>query len=475
MRKKRLAFLFSILLVFLLMGCSAQPKQTTQADNAAIRFTDDLGRNIQLEQPCQTIISLYSAHTENLYMLGAGDSVIGVNSTAIIPADAASKTEYGYEDPEPIIAAHPDVVLLRPFIDRKYPDFVASLENAGLTVVSLYPERFTDFDSYIEKLGLLSGREAEAKQGLEIFHDSLLAITALTKDAKDKQTIFFESTDTNVRTVIGDSMPALAIQMAGGVNIAGDLPPISEGSSIAAFGSEKVLELAEEIDVYVSQRGSMNAGGNLHAISLRPGYKNIKAVKNGRVYEVNEKIISSPTLNYNKGVREIARYLYPEIMDSLDAYRTDQPADRRDFANILVRYTHEPIYIPSSSSYYDTEHQGHTYGMFADIDWKNPDFDAIETAATTGWIESEKTEGKEYFRADTKVTREMLARAIYLMRDYKKKDTHIAIKDLDACAVPEIVQTLVDNGVMPLEKGKFNPNRELTQNEILSILQSLEK
>ena len=71
MRKKRLAFLFSILLVFLLMGCSAQPKQTTQADNAAIRFTDDLGRNIQLEQPCQTIISLYSAHTENLYMLGA--------------------------------------------------------------------------------------------------------------------------------------------------------------------------------------------------------------------------------------------------------------------------------------------------------------------------------------------------------------------------------------------------------------------
>ena len=68
------------------------------------------------------------------------------------------KPIYDYNaDPENVIAAEPDLVLIRPFINRKSPDFVAALENAGLTVVSLYPESFEEFDGYIEKLAMLTG------------------------------------------------------------------------------------------------------------------------------------------------------------------------------------------------------------------------------------------------------------------------------------------------------------------------------
>ena len=472
-----------VLAAFLLSGFTGCAANTVQADqtgaaaeseNFAISFTDDMGNQINLSQPCTKIISLYSAHTENLYSLGVGDSVIGVNSTAIFPPDAATKPVYDYSaDPETVIAAGPDLVLIRPFINRKNPDFVKALENAGLTVVSLYPESFDSFDGYIEKLSVLTGSEDIAAQKLKEFYEQLSAIGTVTGGIQDKQSVFFESTDVNIRTITPDSMPALAIETAGGINIAGDQQPISEGSSIAAFGAEKVLDLADEIDVYVSQSGAMNAGGNAHTISIRPGFDTIKAVRDGRVYQINEKIISSPTFHFYKGVHEMARYLYPGVMDTLDAYQTDEKADKRALANILVRAAHQPVYIPSSSKYYAAEHEGHTYGWFVDMPWTDADFDYTETAVMAGWMDYEEADGKEYFNPDAAVIKEMLAKAIFMMGDYQKLESNIDIQDIDQCAVPEMVQTLVDNGILELKDGLFHPQEELTQNQIVEILDKI--
>ena len=478
--KKLFIVLLTVLMLIGLTACTSNNGnslgngQTTDASSYTISFTDDMGNEINLTKPCTRIISLYSAHTENLYFLGAGDYVIGVNSTAIYPPDAAMKTVYDYNaDPENVIAAEPDLVLIRPFINRKNPDFVAALENSGLTVVSLYPESFEEFDGYIEKLAMLTGTADMAKQKLVEFHNALAKVSDLTADVEDRQKIFFESTDVNLRTITPDSMPAKAIEIAGGINIAGAIEPISEGSSIASFGVEKVLDLADEIDVYVSQRGAMNAGGNLHTISIRPGFDTIKAVKEGRVFEINEKIISSPSFRYSLGVFEMARYLYPKVMDKLDIFYTDQIADKRDLANILVRFNHQPVYIPSSSKYYQTEHEGHTYGLFQDVTWEDMDFDNIETAVMAGWMDSDEKEGKEYFDPDSPVSREMLAKAIYMMGDYKKKSEHIEIKDLEKCSVPMIAQTLVDNGVFYLNDGVFEPQQQMTQKEVLAVLNNL--
>ncbi len=479
--KKLAAYLLSALLtVGIFSGCG-QPNQPQPAEspsssvqNAKISFTDDDGREIALEKPCERIISLYSAHTENLYSLGAGDRIIGAQDTSTYPPEAAFLDHYDYDaDPEKIIAADPDCVLIRPFITRKVPDFVKALENAGLTVVSLYPETFEDFDGYIEKLAMLTGTEDTAKERLAQFHADLNAITEKTAGIAEKQTVFFESTEVNLRTVTPDSMPGLAIKMAGGENAAQDAEPISPGSSIAAFGAERILALADEIDVYVSQRGAMNAGGDLHSITIRPGFDTVRAVKDSRVYVINEKLISSPAFRYAKGVRELARYLYPEQMDSLEQYQADTPATKRDLANLLVRAAHLPVYVPSSSKYYTQEHTGHIYGLFEDVTWQDQDFDFIETAAVTGAVGWEADGEKQYFRPDAPVTREMLAKAVFILYEFEAKDQHIAIGDLDRCEKPRIVQTLVDNGVFPLIDGRFEPDKVMSCREVAETLAEL--
>lgn len=469
--KRILCMLLSVVLITALAACTEKKQVNT---GAAIYFTDDDGSEISLDAPAERIISLYSAHTENLYSLGAEDRLIGNYYTAVYPPEAAKLDMYDYSaDPEKVIAANPDVVIVRPHISRKAPDFVKALRNAGICVVSLYPDSLDKFDDYINKLAILTDTEEKAGELLDKFHSELREITDLTKDAEPKQSVFFESTETNIRTTTPASMAGQAITLAGGINAASDAVPAEDGGTIAEYGIEKVLEKADDIDVYVSQRGAMNSGGSLESIAERDGYDVIKAVKDGRVYTINEKLISSPTFRYVKGVREMARFLYPDIMDNYDEYRNDSEASRADFANIIVRHQHMPIYIPSSSKYYDTPAKGHTFGLFEDMKWHEDDFDYIETAVYSGAVLWTKDGDKEYFYPEKPVTREELAQAVFVLGDFKSNGKDIPISDLAECDNARIVQTLADNGVFDLNGGSFEPKRTVTNNEIIAALEML--
>lgn len=458
------------LLIFLLTLCLLAP--VCLAGSASIAFTDDEGNEIRLDAPARRIISLYSAHTETLYFLGAGESLIGAHDTSVFPPDAAFLPRFDYNaDPERIIAASPDLVLIRPFISRKAPDVVAALRKAGVPVVSLYADTLEGFDAYVEKMALLTGRRQEAEERLRAFHAELDLVREKTGPIADKVGVFFESTENELRTVTKDSMAGRAIAAAGGVNVAQEAEPVSRGSSIAAWGAERVLDKAGEIDVYVSQRGAMNAGGNEHAISIRPGFSAVKAVRDGRILLINEKIVSSPSFRYPMGVRELARYFYPEVMDELADVDAAAPLTKRAFAALLLKGLHLPVYLPSSSKYYTQQHKGHVYGLFADVPWTDPDFNAVETAVNAGLIAYEG----ETFAPDAPVTREMLAKAVFIAGSFKAADQNTPIGDLDACGEKRIVQTLVDHGVFALKDGSFEPGRTVTAGEALEALMHVQK
>jgi len=286
------------LLVIGLAGCSANAEDSATAKeiesvkDAPIEITDSEGKLIKMDKPAQRIISLYSAHTENLFALGLDQEIIGVSTTDKYPPEVKNKKVFDYRsDPENIIVEKPDLVLIRPFISKSVPDFVQALESAGITVVSLYPNSFDEFDEYIMKLGMLTGKTEKAEEMLENFHKRIQEIHDKTKDIEPKSRVFFESTKEECRTVTKDSMAAKAIEFAGGQNIAEDAEPVSKTSSIASYGTEKVIEKGEQIDVYVAQKGAMNPDSSPEAIAARSGYSAIKAVKEGRVYVIDEKFV----------------------------------------------------------------------------------------------------------------------------------------------------------------------------------------
>ncbi len=477
MKKISLFMALALCVSTLFTACgTVSPQSQSNASTSSksvISFVDNDGKQISINTPCKKIISLYSAHTENLYALGVGDKIIGVNvsSACAFPAAAAFLKPYDYSgDPEKVIAAAPDLVLTLPLITKKSPDFFKALEKAGILVVSLYPDSFGKFDEYITKLAMLTGTEEKAKMKLSELHANIDEIAAKTATVSAKQKVFFESTQTNLRTVTPDSMPAIAIEKAGGQNVVPDGAPMSAGSTISAFGQEKLLALADTIDVYVAQNGAMNAGVSKQSIIERPGFNTIKAVRDGRVFVLSEKMIASATFRYYMGIKELARYMYPEVMDTLSGYTQAKDATKRDFANIVVRSRHLPFYMPFSSKYYQEEQKGHTYGLFVDVPWDDKDYDCIEAAVEAGFLNWEKRDGKEYFNPDASVTREDLANAIFNIGKFAGQDKHITIADLSQCKDQNTVQLLVDNGFFTLSGGLFEPARKVTTADIVSAL-----
>ena len=310
-----------LLLLFVPFSCKGhqtgkrapEPNQAEAPISEVPSFTDNDNSLVVIQKPYTRIISLYSAHVENLFAIGADSSVIGIPRGNDYPPEAAALQAFDYNgDPEYVIAAEPDLVLIRPFVRRNSPDYIAEIEKAGIPVVSLYPESFEDFDTYILRLGMLTGKLPEAEESLSAFHMELAEIQKRTDGIQKKKIVFFESTENQIRTVTPDSLPAKAIGFAGGINAAPSLPPISPGSSIARFGAEALLGIADNIDVYVVQQGAMNRTAAIESIKARPGFSAVNAVEKGQVLFISEKLISSVTFRYVEGVRILAEFLYPE-------------------------------------------------------------------------------------------------------------------------------------------------------------------
>ncbi|BEP28290.1 ABC transporter substrate-binding protein [Helicovermis profundi] len=438
----------------------------------AIDFIDDSGHRIKMDKPATKIISLYSAHTENLFAIDAGKNILGIGRADAYPMEVFNLTRYDYRaDPEKILAANPDLVLIRPFIERKTPDFVNSLRRSGINVVSLYPTKFSDFDDYILKLGMISGKEKYAQKKLNEFHEKIEEFKKFNSRFKDHPGVYFESSETGYTTVTSDSMPASAIKIAGGNFIANDAEPI-EGSSIASYGIEKILQKANDIDIFISQRGVMGAGGNIHSITIRPGFKGIKAVKDNKVFEISQKIISSPTFRFLKGIHEVSRIIHPDYFDNLSNMISQNNTTNRDLAKLVVKYKHKVYFVPTSS-YFRKEYNGHTYGKFDDLEFSDPDFDFIETAVSSGYMDTNKIDGIEYFYPEKEITKEEFAKSLYLISDLRKQTIHKEIKDSNDCKNLKIIQIIVDNNIMKLENGKFNPKDNISMKDAIQTLNKL--
>lgn len=291
-----------------------------QEDEAIV---DQAGRHIQIRSPFQRIISLYGAHTENLYALGLDKEIIGVSRHEVFPPRALDKPAYAaHQDLERFLAVDPDCVLIRPMLDRGYPQLVQGLERLGVKVVSLQPNTVQEITDYWQKLGRLTGKQDAAGQMIHSFNRTLDRFEQLNKKIANPQHVYFEAIHSKMKTFAPDSIALFALESAGGINVAQDAKGL-RGTNIAAYGKERILTHAHEIDVYLAQKGPMNRPTK-DMIRQEPGFQAIKAVRNNNIHIIDEFLVSRPTFRLLLGIAHIGHLLYPQIytQDVVDEIRT---------------------------------------------------------------------------------------------------------------------------------------------------------
>ncbi len=295
---------------------------------------DQAGRRIVVKRPFCRIIALYGAHTENLFALGHGDLLVGVSPHSDDPPAAARIQTFSYrDDPEKFLAARPDLVLSRPMIDRAYAGLLQRLERAGIVVATLQPADIDQMYVYWEALGVLVGDRAGAQALVARFRKETGGISDRIRPVEKPPRVFFESIHEKMKTFSPGSMPLFALSVLGAVNVAEDAAP-SHGTNIANYGKERIMARGETIDVYLAQVGPMNPVTRRQILD-EPGFEAIRAVRQGRVFLVDERLVARPTPRLAEGIRRIGRILYPQLFPGEPA-PDGQPAattDRRDDGN----------------------------------------------------------------------------------------------------------------------------------------------
>ncbi len=263
------------------------------------------------------IISLYPAHTENLCSLGAEQTLIGIGYSDDFPQSILNLPRFSWrEDTEKFIAARPDLVLVRPMIERAHPQFIQKLRQAKIDVISLQPGNIKEMKEYWRQLAKLVGKKENAEEMIADFDQNIKAINTstnnyLTQKKQDKTKVYFETMHSKSRTVAPHSIAAFALRQAGGDNVAADAQQV-RSTTIAFFPKEKLLAMGGSIDIFLAQKGRMNPVSKA-MIEEEPGYQAIKAVREGKVFLIPEAVVSRPTMRIIDGVRLINGILYPEL------------------------------------------------------------------------------------------------------------------------------------------------------------------
>lgn len=270
-----------------------------------------VGQAVAAGRVFQRIVSLYPAHTENLCRLGAEERIIGISTSDDYPPRILDRPRFSYrEDAEKVMAVRPDLVLVRPMIARGYAPWVEKLQRAGITVISMQPGTIEEMFAYWQQLGELTGREEKAREMIAAFQGEVKKIGAkvATIPVVTRKKVYFEAIHRKMKTFAPESMAIFCLQTAGGVNVAADAEPV-RNSNIAAYGKERILARGHEIDLFLAQQGRMNRVTK-EEIMEEPGFAAINAVAAGRVFPVDETLVSRPTMRLLEGIETIHSILY---------------------------------------------------------------------------------------------------------------------------------------------------------------------
>lgn len=305
----------SVLLAFLVSvaGDCSSPAGGDGPGQETAFVVDQAGRSIPAATPFRRIISLYPAHTRNLRDLGLDRQVVGVGRSDRWDGKPVFTPGTGLER---FLAAKPDLVLIRPMIDWGYPGLVRGLEQAGITVASFQPPDVDGMYAYWLALGRLTGTLDRAREMAVRFSREIDRFRELTGKIPCRKRVYFEAVHSRMKTFTPTAMAMFVLETAGGINVASDAPRV-RNTNIAYYGRERILSRAGEIDVYLAQRGAMNQPTR-EMIAGEPGFGLIKAVREGEIHIVEERLVSRPTLELLQGIRTVGAILYPDLFGPPD-------------------------------------------------------------------------------------------------------------------------------------------------------------
>ena len=225
------------------------------------------------------IVSLAPALTEDLFAIGAGPHVVGVDAYSNRPAAALRLPRVGAlrsVNSERILALHPDLVVGIPYSDTQ----LAQLHKLGIATASLKVDTLADDFATIVKLGVLTGHARQAAALVARTHARIARVTRATaRLGAPRALVVVSATPIFVAgggSYIGDLLKAAHVLNVAG-SIASAFPNISAEVVERADPDVIVTTSMRDIDIHAAPWSRIRAVREHHIVLLpeddlfRPG------------------------------------------------------------------------------------------------------------------------------------------------------------------------------------------------------------
>lgn len=310
MNRYRLIALVMLMLALVLTACAqATPTQAPLTEEPfSVSVMDGLGSEVVLNAKPQRIVSMTLGTDEILLDLVGPERLIAVTYLAAdaTTSNIAERPELAQilnviqpnPSAEQIIALEPDLVFVATFTDSAV---IQQLRDAGLPVFAV--GFFTSIEAMqqnILTIGDLVGEPEKAAAMVDEMNARLQAVAEAVAGAQgEKPSVLYLASDGWVAGS-GTTVDDIIIR-AGGVNAAADLVDWNQVSEEAIIQMDPDYVI---LSPYVTDDEFIN----------NPVFANLKAVQQGHVMAISDAYMSATSQYIVRGVEEVARFLYPELV-----------------------------------------------------------------------------------------------------------------------------------------------------------------
>ena len=313
---------------------TAAPEPTASETAGPVTVTDQSGREVVVGGVVERIVSGYYISSSVCIALGLADLLVGIEARAnerpiyaLAKPELMNLTSIGTArdfNLEACLALKPDLVIL----PGRLRDVAETLDEMGVPVILVNPESYRELIEMIALIGQATRETHRASQLIGWIEDSRKSVESLTADLSDKPIVYMCGTGSWLSTTPNGMFQASLIELAGGLNAAGDI----EGSGRVEISYEQLLLLNPEYIIVPPE-----AGFTIEDIISNPLLNELSAVRTGSVYQMPEAFEAwdSPVPSFMLGVKWLLSVLYGDIY-SIETLRADAADFYMEFYGFIV-------------------------------------------------------------------------------------------------------------------------------------------
>ncbi len=322
------------------------PPQQPLEKHETITIVDSAGRYVTVPWPVKRVAALTSDSAQVLVALGARDVIVGITKYAADVPWAPKVTAMGTSfkpSTEAIITVKPDVVIT--YVRWPKPEALEEkLEPLGIKVIRLDLYRIETLFTEVKLLGLLVNRTEKAEELVSRWKGIVDTIVSRVKDIPDekKVRVYIEGYRDYTAAGPGSGWDEL-LRLAGGVNVFADSP-----TTYPRISPEAVIERNPDVIIKAVSSSVFKPYGAVDPaplaevraeIAARPGWSEVEAVKNGRVYVICSDMLHD-TFGLVAELAYFAKIMYPDLFSDLNP-----AALHREFLEELLGVAYVGIWV----------------------------------------------------------------------------------------------------------------------------------